>query len=450
MNDLELAQKLASLAKKRGADEAECLVERGRHASVKVRDGVIEDLTQATNKGAGLRVIVGARLGFATTTDFDEGGLDMFVARALAAAKESAPDERNALPTTKMRGTHPAAAALGVHWDPAVAEIDPAWKIAAAREMDSAARAEDPRIRKMDGASAGESVDAFAIASTRGLAAQHRTTSIWLSCSPVAEADGQLQTSYWMDVKRSRAALDSPESVGRKSAQRAARMLGARQVKSCKVPVVFDPQMAASFVGGLVGAVNGDLAFKKASFLWNQLNQLVASPLVTLTDDGLRKNGLGTAPFDGEGVAQRCTPIFERGVLRNFLYDTTTARKADAHSTGNAARGYASLPSIGTTNLTLAAGTTPPAELLRGLKRGFLVTAMLGRGANTVTGDYSRGANGLWIENGECTYAVHEVTVAGSLLQMLAAIDAVGDDLDFRGSTGAPSIRFAELAVSGS
>ena len=449
MTDLELAQKLVALAKKRGADEAECLVERGRNASVKVRGGEIEDLTQATSKGAGLRVFVGGRLGFATTTDFTEGELPLFVDRALASAREAAPDERNGLPRGNAVKRHPEAPALGVLWDPRVAEIDPAWKIAAAREMERAARAEDPRVTKMDGASAGESVEEAAIASTHGLAGRHRSTSAWLSCSPVAEGGGQLQTSYWYDVKHALADLATPEFVGREAARRAARMLGARPVPSCNVPVIFDPLMAAGFVSGVAGAVNGDLVFKKASFLTGRLGQRIASPLLNLVDDGLRPGGLATSAFDGEGVAQQRTPILEGGVLRHYLYDTYTAKKAGAKSTGNAARGYASLPGIGTTNLTLERGTTAAAELVRGVKRGLYVTAMLGRGVNSVTGDYSRGANGLWIEDGAFAFPVQEVTVAGHLDAMLQAVDAVGDDLVFLGSTGAPTLRFAELTVSG-
>jgi PmbA protein len=226
-------------------------------------------------------------------------------------------------------------------------------------------------------------------------------------------------------------------------------MLGACKVKTQRVPVIFDPQMAASFVGSLAGAVNGDMVFKKASFLTGKLGEKVAPESFTVVDDGLLSRGLGTSPFDGEGVATRCTRIVERGVLESYLYDTHTARKAGKSTTGNASRGYSSLPSIGLNNFYLEAGAASPEEIIRGVKSGLYVTSMLGQGANLVTGDYSRGANGLWIENGELAYPVQEITVAGHMLEMLKAIDAIGDDLEFRGSVAAPTIRFAELAVSG-
>jgi PmbA protein len=226
-------------------------------------------------------------------------------------------------------------------------------------------------------------------------------------------------------------------------------MLGAKKVKSQKVPVIFDPMMAASFVGSVAAAANGDAVFKKSSFLAALQGKKIAPENLTIVDDGLLARGLGTAPFDGEGVATRRTPIVEKGVLKSFLYDAFTARKAKAKTTGNASRGYKSLPHIGTNNLYLEAGTRPPEEIIREVKNGFYVTAMLGQGANMVTGEYSRGANGLWIENGELAKPVQEVTVAGHMLEMLKTIDAIGSDLQFRGSTGAPTLRFAEMTVSG-
>jgi PmbA protein len=274
-------------------------------------------------------------------------------------------------------------------------------------------------------------------------------TYAFLYAVPVASDGTQLQTSYWVDYKRLFKDLEPPEEVGRQAARRALRMLGAKKVKSRRVPVVFDPLMAASFVDSIASAANGDAVFKKSSFLAKLLNRRIGADHLTIVDDGLLPRGLGTAPFDGEGVPTRKTAIIENGVLRNFLYDSFTARKAKAHTTGNASRSYNALPSIGTNNLYLAPGAKTPESLIREIDQGFYVTAMLGRGADVVTGQYSRGANGLWIEKGELSYPVQEVTVAGDLLQMLQQLDAVGNDLQFRGSTGAPTIRFAELTVAG-
>jgi PmbA protein len=215
------------------------------------------------------------------------------------------------------------------------------------------------------------------------------------------------------------------------------------------VPVVLDPTMAAGFVASIAGAANGDAVFKKSSFLASKLGQKIAPAHVSIVDDGLRKRGLATSPFDGEGVPTRRTSIVEGGVLKAFLYDAFTARKAKTKTTGNASRGYQSLPAIGVNNLVLEPGKKSPEEIIKEIPNGFYVTAMLGRGANTVTGEYSRGANGLWIENGELKQPVQEVTVAGNLTDMLQQLDAIGSDLTFHGSTGASTIRFQELTVSG-
>ncbi|TMA15066.1 MAG: TldD/PmbA family protein, partial [Deltaproteobacteria bacterium] len=319
----------------------------------------------------------------------------------------------------------------------------------AARDAEKAARAEDPRVRKFDSTGAGDFLSQSAIASSHGARGESRASYVYVYCSPVAEADGQLQTASWSDTRRKLANLQPPEEVGRTAAKRAARMLGARKPKSQRVPVVFDPQMAAGFIGGISTAVNGLLVHKKSSFLGALLGKQVASRNVTLIDDATLAHGIATRPFDGEGVASRRTAVVENGILRSFLYDATTARKAKAKSTSSASRAWASLPSIGTSNFYLQAGAQKPEEIIKGVQNGLYVTAMLGRGADPVTGDYSRGANGIWIENGELAYPVQEVTVSGNLLEMLKGIDAVGDDLDFRASTAAPTIRFAELVVSG-
>ena len=207
--------------------------------------------------------------------------------------------------------------------------------------------------------------------------------------------------------------------------------------------------MAAGFVGSVAAAANGDAVFKKSTFLASKLNEQIAPTHVSIIDDGLRERGLATSPFDGEGVPTRRTPIVEKGVLKAFLYDAFTARKAKTKTTGNASRGYQSLPHIGFNNLLLEPGTKSPEEIIKEIPNGLYVTAMLGRGANMVTGEYSRGANGLWIENGELTRPVQEITVAGNMHDMLRQLDAIGSDLTFHGSTGAPTIRFKELTVSG-
>ncbi len=445
MKLLDTCEQLVKLARKAGATEAEAYAERTRDSSVRVRDGEVEELQQAASKGVGLRVIREKRLGFAYGTDFSKAGLTQLAERAVALAKGAAKDEANGLPRAAQLGSGAAG-----EYDAAIEEISPEWKLAAARAAEKGARAEDARVKKFDSTGAGDFLAQAAIASSRGAGGESRASYAYVYCSPVAEADGQLQTASWSDTRRTLSSLEEPEQVGRTAARRAARMLGARKVKTQKVPVVFDPQMAAAFIAGLAGAVNGLLVYKKSSFLGGLLGKRVAPPGFTVLDDAALPQGIATRPFDGEGVLSRSTAVIEDGIVRNFLYDATTARKAKAETTGSASRAWASLPSIGTSNFFLTAGAHKPEEIIRGVKQGLYVTAMLGRGADVVTGDYSRGANGIWIENGELAYPVQEVTVSGNLLEMLRGIDAVGDDLDFRGSTAAPTIRFAELQVSGS
>lgn len=442
----QLAKKLVQRAIKKGAKQAEAYLDISRQSSVRVRDGEVEDLTQATSKGVGLRVIKNHRLGFAYTSDFDPASLDTFVDRALQLAEAAAPNKLNGLPAKKELGAYPELEGM---FDPAVASLPADWKVRAALDIEKAGKSVDPRITTFNDVGAGDFVAEVYVASSEGLAGAFSGTYVYLYAVPVASEGDQLQTSYWVDYKRFLADLDTPENIGKEAARRALRMLGARKVKTQRVPVIFDPMMAASFIGNVANAADGDAVFKKSSVFAPLLGKSVAAPQVTLVDDGILPKGLASSPFDGEGVAQRRTPIIEGGVLKNFLYDAFTARKAKTRSTGNASRSYNSMPHISTNNLYLSPGDAPPEALIKDVKQGLYVTAMLGRGANIVTGDYSRGANGLWIENGELGHAVQEVTVAGNVLQMLQDIDGIGNDLTFRGTTGAPTIRFRELTVSG-
>lgn len=443
----KLAKNLVSRAKKAGAQQAEVFMQVGRESSVRVRDGEVEDLTQATSKGVGIRVFAKNRLGFAFTSDFEPKSLERFVDRAVELAKAAAPNTLNGLPEKKeLKGREE----LKGLFDDAVANLAPDWKIQQALEIEKAGRSYDQRVKTFESVGAGDYVSEVHIASSEGLVDSYSGTYVFLYAVPVAQdSNGQLQTSYWVDYKRFLKDLDAPDAVGREAARRAVRMLGARKVKTQRVPVIFDQMMAGSFVANIASAANGDSVFKKATIFAPLLGKKVAAPNVSIVDDGLLPRGIASSPFDGEGVPTRKTSIIENGVLKNFLYDAFTARKAKTKSTGNAQRGYSSLPHIGIHNLYLEKGQTAPEEMIRGVKNGFYVTAMLGSGANPVTGDYSRGANGMWIENGELAYPVQEVTVAGNLLKMLEGIDAIGTDLEFRGSIAAPTIRFAELTVSG-
>ncbi len=258
-----------------------------------------------------------------------------------------------------------------------------------------------------------------------------------------------MQRDFWYSVSRRRSGLDSPEEVGRTAAKRALRKLGGRKVPTCQVPVIFDPETAPSIVGHIFEAVRGDAIYRSASFLTGKLNQRVANDRITVLDDGLRPGGFGTRPFDGEGIASSVTSVIEKGILNNYLLNCYTARKLNMRTTGNASRGVSGPPSVGPKNFYLAPGAHRPEEILKSVKSGFYVTDLIGFGVNIVTGDYSRGAAGMWIENGELTYPVEEVTIAGNLTEMLNHIDMVGSDLEFHSSICAPTLLISGLTVAG-
>jgi PmbA protein len=258
-----------------------------------------------------------------------------------------------------------------------------------------------------------------------------------------------MQRDYWFSSARTLGKLASPESIGAEAARRTLRRLNARRVATQRVPIVFAPEIARSLVGNIFEAANGDSVYRGASFWANQLGQQVASSNVTVIDDGTIPGLFGTAPFDGEGLPTRRTVIVENGVLKNYLLNTYTGRKLSMQSTGNASRGLAGTPGIGAGNLFLENGSVSPEQLLADVKVGFYVTELMGFGVNMVTGDYSRGAAGLWIENGELTFAVEEITIAGNLKEMLNNVSAIANDLEFRGAVASPTLRIDGMTIAG-
>jgi PmbA protein len=250
-------------------------------------------------------------------------------------------------------------------------------------------------------------------------------------------------------VARTLKKLQAPEEVGRIAAERTVRRLGARKVKTARVPIVFAPQTARSLLDTIFDAVTGDAIYRHSSFLTDKLGEAIAGENITVVDDGTMVGGFGSSPFDGEGVPTQRTVVIERGVLKSYLLNTYTARKLGLKSTGNAARGLAGTPGIGAGNFFLEKGDKSPQQIVKGIKSGLYVTEFLGFGVNLVTGDYSRGASGLWIENGELAYPVEEITVAGNLKEMLRNITEIGDDLEFRGSIAAPTLRLDGMTVAG-
>ena len=446
-NLLDVAGRALDIAKQAGADAADVSAARSTDFEVKVADGEIVTLTQATSKGLGLRVFVAGRMGFCTTSDFLPDNLTHAVERAVAMAREAAVDPHNGLAEVEA-GRIDANGDLDLY-DPRIGQLSAEEQIAWAHELEAAARAVGPTVRKFrDSGVASAEADSVLVTSG-GAVRTMKSSGISLWCIPIAERDGELQTEVWYDSRTHLSDLESVESVGRTAGERAQRMLGAKPVKTQNAAVIFEPHMAAGFLAGMLGAIDGDMVYKKASFLADKLDQTISVPGLTVVDDPHLPRGNGSAPFDGEGLPTYRKAIVDHGKLTTFLYDSYTARKAGVQPTASARRGYSSLPHAGTFNYYVEAGDADPAEILASAPRALLLTRGLGRGVNAVSGEYSRGANGLWLENGEVIHPVQEVTIAGDFIDILKNIDAIGTDLAMRGAVGAPTLRVAEMTVSG-
>ena len=323
-------------------------------------------------------------------------------------------------------------------------------RIAWARRAEAAAMAVDTRLVNSDGASFDAATGRRIFANSRGFSGEYRSSYCSIAVSSIAQsANGEMQRDYWWSQARAFRNLDQPEAVGQEAARRTLRMLDARRVPTQQAPVIFAPEVARGLVGAIFDAATGDAIYRGASIFNGLLGETVAADTVTVIDDGTIPGGFGTSPFDAEGLPSRRTVIVEHGVLRNYVLNTYAGRKLGMKSTGNAGRGLAGNPYLDAGNLFLEAGVQSPDEILHGVPQGLYVTRLMGQGVNLVTGDYSRGASGLWIENGELTYPVQEITIAGNLKDMLRSITAVGSDLVFRGATAAPTLRVDGMTIAG-
>jgi PmbA protein len=446
MNFEQFAEDAVKAALKSGADEADVFVQSGRESEVSTRMSRIENIKQATSEGYGVRVFKGGRLGFCFSSDFTGSSMKDTAARVATLAQETSIDEFNGLPESvdEQPGLD-----LKIH-DPEIEKIPVDNKIDACMTMEQAMMNYDERVVNSEGAGFYDGETITAIASSRGLSKSFKSSYCYMICKPVAAEDGKMQAGWWFSFKRFYADLEIPENVGKIAAERAVRMLGARKPPSAKIPVVFDNITGTSILGCILSAVNGDAVYKNATYLAGKLGQEIASPLVSVVDDGVMRRGLASAPFDGEGLSTLRREIISSGALRSYMYDTYTARKAGTVTTANAQRDQASLPSIGPFNFHMKAGISEFEEIIRSVRSGLYLTGLMGFGANPVTGDYSLGASGIWIENGELAYPVEGITVAANMLDMLKNIDMVGNDLQFTGPVSCPTFRVSEMTVSGS
>jgi PmbA protein len=452
--DLEsLAADVVAKAMKAGATDAEAVAREGNEFSVRVRLGKVETLEESGSRGLGLRVFLRRRSASASTSDLTAEGIEQLVEGALELAKVTEEDPFSGLPEKEEFGAFPGDLHL---YDEDVYSLPGTERIEWARRAEAAALASDPRLTNSDGGSFEAATGRKALANSRGFVGGYRSSYAGVSAAPVAvEANGQMQRDGWWSSARRLADLDSPESVGREAARRALRRLGARRVPTQQVPIIFAPEVARSLIGTIFEAASGDAIWRGASFLAGRLGKQIAAPSLTVIDDNIMllptgMGGFGTTPFDGEGLPTRRTVVVEQGVLRNYLLNTYTARKLGMKSTHNAARGLAGTPGIGCGNFYLEPGTLTPEQIIAAVPAGLYVTSLMGFGVNTVTGDYSRGATGLWIENGALTHAVEEVTIAGNLAEMLKNVAAIGNDLEFRGAAASPTLRIDGMTIAGS
>lgn len=441
-----LASRLLERAKTQGATEADVLVAEGDSVSVQVRLGDVERLSKAREKGLGLRVFFGKRSASASTSDFSEESLSRFVADTCALARAVAEDETSGLPEEhSFAQDFPDLDTF----DSTSLTVEE--EIALARRGEEAAMAVDTRVTNSEGADCSVAHGSVVLANSHGFMGMHRSSSFSLSVSPVVvdPSMGSMQQDSWYSVKRKFKLLESPESIGQTAAKRAVRRLGAQKVGTQRVPVVFDQEMAGSLLSHVASAVSGYALYKGASFLLGQLGKQLAPEFVSIEDHGRLPVGLGSRPFDGEGVPTRKTIVMEAGTLTSYLLDTYSGRKLGMASTGNASRGVGDNPSVGPTNLYFRPGTSLPEDIIGSVQQGLYVTELIGFGVNMVTGDYSRGAAGFWIENGKLVYPVEEITIAGNLKNMLADIEVLGNDLEFRSRIASPTLKIREMMVSG-
>jgi PmbA protein len=451
--DLEsLAADVIALAMKAGATDAEAVAREGDEFSVNVRMGEVETLKESGSRGLGLRVFLGRRSGSASTSDLTAEGIRQLVEGALALAHVTEDDPFAGLPDAGEFGT--VQDNLHLYYDD-VYSLGGAERIEWARRAEAAAMSADPRITNSDGGSFDAATGRKALANSRGFVGSYRTSYAGVAAAPLAkDADGKMQRDGWWSGARRLSDVESPESVGQEAARRTLRRLGARRVATQSVPIIFAPETARTLIGSVFEAASGDAIWRGASFLAGKLGETIAARGLTIVDDNTMLlptgvGGFGSSPFDDEGLPSQRTMVVEDGVLRNYLLNTYTARKLGMKSTHNAARGLAGAPGVGCGNLYLEPGKLTPEEIIGEVTAGLYVTSLMGFGTNMVTGDYSRGATGLWIENGQLTHAVEEVTIAGNLAEMLRNVTTIGNDLVFRGSVASPTLRVDGMTIAG-
>jgi PmbA protein len=437
----DLAERLVAAARRAGADAADAVAVRSMSLHVGVREGGVDQSERSESDDVGLRVFVGRRTAVVSTNDI-KGDVAQLAERAVAMAKVA--------PEDKFAGL--ADPAMLAKAQPELDLLDPELPPVSVLE-ERALRAEAAAlavkgVTKSEGAAASASIGGMVLATSHGFHGAYLVSRCGVSMSAIAGEGTAMETDYDYTSALHADDLESPEKVGRTAGERAVARLNPRKVDTTKVPIVYDKRVASSLIGHLVGAVNGSAIARKTSFLKDKLGQRLFKQGIRIIDDPLRRRGQRSRPFDAEGVAGARLALIDDGVLTSWLLDSATARELGLTTTGHAQRGVSSAPSPGATNLYLEAGSMSPDELIADIREGFYVTSLIGMGVNQVTGDYSRGASGFWIENGNKTYPVSEVTIAGNLTDMFASLTPA-NDLEFRHAVDAPTVRLEGLTVAG-
>lgn len=422
-------------AQKLGADQAEAAASHDIGLSATARLGDVENLEYTNDRGVGITIYNGLRKGSASTSDFNPGSLREAAAKACSFAKYTAPDKYAGLADADRMATDPPELDLAHPW-----ELDSAEAIRLAIECEGAARAFDRRISNSEGATVASNAGVCAYGNTHGFIGSYRTTSHSVSCVVVGETNGDMERDYHYSTARDAADLEQPESIGKTAARRTVERLGARKIKTTRAPVLFSPEVARGFIGHATGAISGGAQYRRSSFLLNAAGERIFPDFLTIEERPHIAKGMASAPYDAEGVATVDRDVVIDGVLQGYILSSYSARRLGLTTTGNAG---------GAHNLIVPGNADDMDALVKTMGRGLLVHELIGQGVNAVTGDYSRGAVGFWVENGEIAYPVHEVTIAGNLKSLYKRISAVGRDQDLRGGIRCGSLLVEEMTIAG-
>jgi PmbA protein len=447
----DLASLAVELARRAGADDVEVVARDNTELTAKVRLGAPELVHEAGSRALGLRVLRGGRCAVTATSDLRREALEALCAETVTLAELAEADECARPPEPSLLARQVPDLEL---YDPAIAEIDAAWALGQAIACENAARKHDARITNSSGATMMRMLGASGFATSGGFVGGYRGSFVSLSVESLCEdatdpKNPKKRNAGWWTASRFLRALDPADEVGIESARRAVATIGSRKVETQECPIVFDPEVGRTIVGGVFSVANGASFWRRSSYLIGKEGEVIASPLVTIVDDPLVPRALGSRPFDGDGLPTRKNMVVDRGVLCPVLCDMYSARKLGRASTGSAARAIGGNPGPSPSNLVMQPGTVSRQELLRNTSRGLYVTHLMGFGFNPITGDFSRGAQGFWIENGELTFPVSEVTIAANFDEMLKRIDLVADDIEYRSATVAPTFRVSHMMLAG-